>query len=122
MAGRLWMVRSAPMPFNSTPNVNKPTREQPLVLHAASFSESVDWVIPAGLAIDETPDQVELQGSFGRFHVAWKQHGKDKVRVERVLMLEEQLLPAAEYKQVRDFFLRFHGAEAAPIVLAAAAR
>ncbi len=122
MAGRLWMVRSAPMPFNSTPNVNKPTREQPLILHAASFSETVDWTMPNGLALDETPDQVELQGSFGKFHVAWKQQGRDKVRVERVLTLEEQLLPASEYKKVRDFFLKFHGAEAAPIVLAATAR
>lgn len=119
MGGRLWMVRSVPIPFGRTPNVNKPKREQPIVLRPASLTEVVEWSLPEKVAIDELPDAVKLSGNFGSFAAEWKKEGSTAIRVERALKLENQLLPAADYKQVRDFFLQFHGAEAAPFVLAA---
>ena len=119
MGGRLWMVRSVPMPFGRTPNVNKATREQPIVLQPASLTEVVEWALPEKTTIDELPDPVKLSGTFGSFTAEWKKENATTVRVERALRLENQLLPAADYKQVRDFFQRFYGAEAAPFVLAA---
>lgn len=119
MAGRLWAVRTAPMPFNGTPNVNKPTREQPVLLRAASFAETIDWEIPAALKLDELPDPGKLSSPFGSFQSTWKQDGS-RVHVERGLTLENTILPVEDYKQIREFFLRFHGAESAPIVLTAA--
>jgi hypothetical protein len=119
MGGRLWMVRSAPMTYYGTPNVGKAARTQPLVLAPASFSETIEWALPAGMKVDEMPDADQVRSAFGAFQSAWKSPEAGKVRVERSLTLENTVLQPDAYRGARDFFLRFHGSEAAPIVLVA---
>lgn len=118
MRGKLWTIRSAPLPFRGTPNVNKADREQPLIIRPVFFEESVDWHFPANLKLDEVPDAAALESPYGNFKASWKAN-PGAIRVDRALTLESSVLPAAEYAKARAFFSRFRGAEAAPIVLLA---
>jgi hypothetical protein len=118
MRGKLWMVRSAPVPFRGTPNVNKADREQPLIVRPLFLEESVDWTMPANLKLDELPDADALETAYGKYRSSWKANGP-AIRVERHLTLESSIIPASEYAKARQFFSRFRGAEAAPIVLLA---
>lgn len=118
MRGKLWMIRSSPLPFSGTPNVNSPTREQPLMVRPVHLEEKVSWVFPAHLKVDELPDSDSLQMPYGRFSAQWKASGST-ILIERNLTLEDTILPQTEYAQARSFFSRFRGAEAAPIVLLA---
>lgn len=118
MRGKLWTIRSAPLPFRGTPNVNKAEREQPLIVHPVFFEESIDWQVPANLKLDEVPDAEAQEFAYGNFKASWKTSGAS-IRVDRSLTLESTVLPAAEYAKARQFFARFRGSEIAPIVLLA---
>lgn len=118
MRGKLWTIRSAPLPYRGTPYVNKAEREQPLIVNPVFFSESIDWNFPTNLKLDELPEADALESPFGKFQTRWKAEG-GKIRVERNLTLESMVLPASEYLKARQFLSRFRGSEAAPIVLLA---
>jgi hypothetical protein len=118
MRGKLWTIRSAPLAFQGTPNVNKAEREQPLIVRPVYFDESIDWNVPASLKLDELPDADSMEAAYGKFKNTWKA-GPAQIRVERQLVLESVVLPATDYPKARQFFSRFRGSEAAPIVLLA---
>jgi hypothetical protein len=113
---RLWFVRTAPMPYYGFPNLSKSTRTQPVILDPASFEETIVWTLPATLKIDEFPDSGQLTVPFGKAGANWKIEG-NTVTATRNMQLQASVIPPAEYKQARDFFLQFNGLEAAPIVL-----
>jgi hypothetical protein len=118
MRGKLWMIRSSPLPFHGIPNVNSAKREQALVVRPLFLEEKVSWAFPENLKIDEVPDSDTLQMPYGKFATSWKPEG-NRIVVERNLMLEDTILPVGEYAKARTFFSRFRGAEVAPIVLLA---
>jgi hypothetical protein len=116
MKDRLWIVKSTPMAYYGVPNLSKPTRTQPVILEPISFSESVEWTLPDTLKLDEMPDADGQTAAFGKHSASWKADGL-KVSFQRSILMRQAMVPAAEYKATRDFFLRFNGIEAAPIVL-----
>ena len=118
MQRKLWMVRGTPMAFYGIPNLNKPSRDQPLVLTPLSFSESVIWNLPPNLKLDELPTLAVFSTAYAKFSTEWKS-SPGRVEVLRALEVQSQVVPAENYKIARDFFSRFHGAEAAPFVLLA---
>ena len=118
MQRKLWMVRGTPMAFYGVPNLNKPSRDQPLVLTPLSFSESVIWNLPPNLKLDELPTLAVFSTAYAKFSTEWKS-SPGRVEVLRALEVQSQVVPAENYKIARDFFSRFHGAEAAPFVLLA---
>ena len=118
MKGKLWMVRSMPTNYAQVPNVNKSEREQALVLYPASFSERVNWKIPDTLKVDEMPEADKMESALGKFE-SWSKQSGDEIEVKRAIEIQSGVIPVAEYKTTRDFFMRFHGAGEARIVLVA---
>ncbi len=118
MKGKLWMVKSVPMTYDSMPNVNQPQRVQPLVVHPTSFSESIEWHLPERLTVDELPDSVSGETEWGSFRTEWKQAAR-QIAVRRSLVLRPGIVPSAGYQPARQFLMRFNSAEVAPFVLLA---
>ncbi|WP_162179965.1 DUF3857 domain-containing protein [Bryobacter aggregatus] len=118
MMGKLWMVKSSPMSYESMPVLNKATRTQPLVLQPVSFSETITWHLPSTLKIDELPDPDKMEAGFGKYDSTWKTED-GAVRVERQLELQAEVVPVAQYAKARELMMRFQGSEVAPIVLVA---
>lgn len=116
MKGRLWMVRSMPGSYVRAPNVNQSEREQPLVLHPVSFRERVSWNVPETLSLDELPDGDKLEKPFGKFQSTWKQE-ENRIEARREIEIQSGVIPVADYRATREFFLRFNGSGEAPIVL-----
>lgn len=116
MAGRLFMVRPMPLGFYGIPNTNKAERDQPLVVKPIHFVEKATWTIPAELKVDELPGSDAGLAPGVIMKSDSKQQG-NILEASRQLFLEDAVVPPAGYKQIRDLFMRFHGAAESPFVL-----
>ena len=72
--------------------------------------------MPAGFAVDELPDRVSVETSFGTFQA--RVEVKDGViESSRELTVMPVVLPAERYPEVRAFFEKVLVAEQAQVVL-----
>jgi hypothetical protein len=78
--------------------------------------DSVVIQLPAGFAIDEIPDPIEIDSPYGVYHASWKT-GNQSVTFEQSLEIKEMLAAPAEYSKVKDFFDKVLGGQSAPVVL-----
>src|ERR1044072_8249475 len=92
-------------------------RTQPVVLTSNSYTETVRVKLPAGFAVDEVPDAVKLETSFGSY--ATNYEVKDgQLLFTRKLIQRATTIPADQYSSVRSFFEKIRSAELSPVVLA----
>jgi hypothetical protein len=94
-----------------------PTRKYPVVLHANAYSETVNVKLPAGFTVDEVPDAVKLETSFGTYVTSYEVKNNQLV-FKRQLSQQAMTIAAADYDKVRKFFESIRAAENAPVVLA----
>jgi hypothetical protein len=91
-------------------------RAHPVKLYANAMKETVVFNLPAGFAVDEVPDAVNLETPFGKYST--KYEVKDgKLFFTRHLMTNRMLIPVEKYSQVKDFYSKIHAAEQSPVVL-----
>jgi hypothetical protein len=91
-------------------------RTLPIMIRSQAYTETVRIKLPAGFVVDELPDPVRLETSFGSYFASYKVDGSELV-LTRVLTLQRSTLPASQYSIVRSFYERILAAEQAPAVL-----
>jgi len=91
-------------------------RQHPVLLTPSAYSETTKIKLPAGFDIDEMPDAVKLETSFGTYTTSYV--AKDGQLVfTRTLVVRPATIPVADYAKVRSFFERIRAAEQSPVVL-----
>jgi len=116
LQGRL-MVVQPPMNRLELPVLTASTRETPILLEPLDETDVLDLAIPAGSSIDEVPEPLTRQASFGSFSIKW-QTMDGHVSRNVSLLIRRSTVPAASYKEVRAFLDAFREAERQPVVLA----
>jgi hypothetical protein len=96
-------------------------RRLPVRLESRLRQDSVVIQIPAGFAIDELPEPIEIDSPYGVYHASWKT-GDEKatnssVTFQQSLEIKEMLAAPSEYAKVKDFFDKVLGGQSAPVVL-----
>ena len=92
-------------------------RKTPVVLTANAYSETVNLKLPAGFAVDEVPDPVKLDTSFGSYSTSYEVKGEELL-FTRKLVQRAATIPVEQYNSVRTFFEKIRAAEQSPVVLA----
>ena len=117
MQNRLLVFKPAVVSRQETLSLTEPKRKHPVVLEARWFSETVRFKLPAGFEVDELPDPLKLDASFGSYKTTYAVKDGDLI-FTRSLAQRAETIPAAQYQTVRSFFERIRAAEQAPVVLA----
>ena len=117
MQNRLLVFKPAIVSRQESLSLTEPTRKHPVVLESRSFSETVHVKLPAGFEVDELPDPLKLDASFGSYNTTYVVKDGELV-FTRTLAQRAGTIPAAQYQTVRSFFERIRAAELAPVVLA----
>ncbi|HYN84538.1 MAG TPA: DUF3857 domain-containing protein [Pyrinomonadaceae bacterium] len=97
--------------------LGKESRRHPVVLESRAYNETVRVRLPQGFDVDELPEPVKLDSDFGSYAASYEVKDGHFVFTRRFVQ-RAATIPAAEYKQVRDFFGRIRAAEDSPVVLA----
>lgn len=92
------------------------SRTHPVVLESHAFTETVRVKLPVGFHVDELPEQVKLDTSFGSYKTSYEVKSGELVFV-RSLAQKATTIPADQYQTVRNFFAKIRAAEQAPVVL-----
>ncbi|MBC7898957.1 MAG: hypothetical protein H7070_02790, partial [Saprospiraceae bacterium] len=72
--------------------------------------------LPAGFAVDEMPDAVNLTTAFGKYTTTYEVK-ESKLIFTRSLTTNRSAVSIERYKEVKDFFTSMLNAEQAPVVL-----
>jgi hypothetical protein len=96
--------------------LTEPKRTNPIELDSAAVKESIVFNLPAGFTVDETPDPVNLDTSFGKYSTTYEVKG-NKLVFTRSLVTNRSLIPVEKYAAVKDFFTKIRDAEQSPVVL-----
>ena len=92
-------------------------RKHPVVLTSNAYSETLNLRLPAGFDVDEMPDAVKLEASFGSYATTYEV--KDgHLLFTRKLVQKAGTIPVEQYAAVRTFFEKIRAAEQSPVVLA----
>ncbi len=116
MQNRLLVFKPAIVSRSDSIYLTEKTRIHPIVFDSDSFDETATFSLPKGFSIDEMPDAVNLETSFGKY--SSKYEVKDgKLIYSRSLVTKRTTMPADKYSTVRDFYTRILAAEQSPVVL-----
>jgi Transglutaminase-like superfamily len=116
MQGRLLVFRPAIVSRRESLSLTEPARKHPVVLTPNAFTETTKIRLPAGFEVDEMPDAVKLDTTFGSYVTSYVV--KDgQLLFTRTLIVRQATIPVAEYSMVRSFFERIRTAEQSPVVL-----
>ncbi len=108
MRGRLLLFRPAVLPRRGTLLFSDDKRENPIVLHAQAFEETVHAKLPAGFKIDEMPDGGKLETQFGSYTASYT--SKDgELLFKRKLEIRSATFPADQYAALKTFFEQVAG-------------
>jgi hypothetical protein len=116
MQDRLLVFNPAIVSRRESVFLTEPSRTHPVVLDSRAFTETVRVKLPPGFLVDELPDQVKLDTSFGSYKTSYEVKSGELVFV-RSLAQRASTIPADQYQTVRSFFERIRAAEQAPVVL-----
>ena len=117
MQGRLLVFRPAVVSRRESLALTSATRKHPVVLRANAYSETVRVQLPPGFVVDEVPDAVKIQTSFGSYVTSYEVKDNQLI-FKRQLSQQAATIAAADYESVRRFFENIRAAENAPVVLA----
>ena len=117
MQDRLLVFKAAIVSRRESLFLTAPARKHPVVLDPYAYTETVNVKLPAGFDVDELPDAVKLDASFGSYAATYAV--KDgQLHFTRTLVQRAATIPADQYATVRGFFERIRAAELSPVVLA----
>ena len=116
MQDRLLVFKPAILSRRDSLLLTEPTRKQPVVLEARRFSETIRVKLPEGFEVDELPDPVKLDASFGSYNTTYAVKDGQLVFTRNLTQLATTI-PVAQYQSVRSFFEKIRAAEQAPVVL-----
>jgi len=117
MQGRLLVFKPAIVSRRESLSLTEAKRKHPIVLRSTSYSETVRIQLPADFAVDEMPDAVKLDTSFGSYATSYEVKDGHLV-FTRKLVQNAASIPVEQYNLVRGFFEKIRAAEQSPVVLA----
>ena len=117
MQDRLLVFKPAVVSRRESLTLTAPLRRHPVVLRANAYSETVKVQLPVGFTVDEVPDPVKIETTFGSYSTSYEVVGGELV-FKRQLSQKATTIPAAQYDSVRKFYESIRAAENAPVVLA----
>ena len=117
MQGRLMVFKPAIVSRREDLTLTAAKRLHPVVLRAASYSETVNVQLPAGFTVDEVPDAVKIETPFGSYVTSYEVKD-NKLVFKRKLSQQATTIAASDYEMVRKFYESIRAAENAPVVLA----
>jgi hypothetical protein len=92
------------------------SRSHPIILNSEAIKETIIFNLPTEFEVDEIPDAVNLETSFGKYTTSYEV--KDgKLYFSRTLVMNRSTLPVEKYNTVRDFFSKIRQAEQSSVVL-----
>jgi hypothetical protein len=115
MQGRLYVVRPGLLASGGEYFLPAKERSAPVKLESDLRRDSIRIQIPAGYQVDELPAPVRIENAYGSLEASWAVENGEII-MKQTLEIRQRVAPAAEYRQVREFFDRLTGAETAPIV------
>ena len=116
MQNRLLIFKPAMVSRRASLFLTEPGRRYPIVIPSHVSSESARFKLPAGFQVDEIPDPVKLEATFGSYSAVHSVENGDLV-FTRTLTLRRSILPTEQYPAIRGFYERILAAEQAPAVL-----
>jgi hypothetical protein len=116
MQDRLLVFKPAIVSRRESLSLTEAKRKHPIVLRATAYSET-QVQLPAGFVVDEMPDPVKLDTSFGSYATTYEVK-EGQLIFTRKLVQNAATIPVEQYNTVRGFFEKIRAAEQAPVVLA----
>lgn len=116
MQGRLMSFVPAIVSRREAVALTKAERHLPIVINGNAFAESAEVILPEGFIVDELPDPVKLETSFGQYTASYSVEG-NKLRYQRAMTVHNAILPREQYSVARNFYDTILGSEQAPVVL-----
>jgi hypothetical protein len=116
MQNRLLVFKPAIVSRRDSLQLTELTRKQPIVLDARNFKETIRIKLPEGFEVDELPDALKLDTSFGSYNTSYLVKDGQLVFTRNLTQLSAKI-PVAQYQSVRSFFEKIRAAEQAPVVL-----
>jgi len=117
MQDRLMVFKPAIVSRKEALALTDAKRKNPVVLTSNAYSETLHLKLPAGFNVDELPDPVKLDASFGSYMTNYEVKG-DELVFTRKLVQKAGTIPVEQYNTVRTFFEKIRAAEQSPVVLA----
>ena len=117
MQGRLLVFKPAVVARRESLQFTGGARKHPVVLGAHAYTETVRVKLPAGFDVDELPDAVKLDATFGSYSTTYAVR-EGQLHFTRTFVQRASTIPADKYAEVRGFFERIRAAEQSPVVLA----
>ncbi len=117
MQDRLLVFKPAIVSRRESLPLMRSRRAQPIVLPSNAYSETVRVKLPEGFAVDEMPDPVKLDTSFGSYSTTYEVKDGQLI-FTRKLVHKAVTIPADQYASVQSFFEKIRAAEQSPVVLA----
>jgi hypothetical protein len=114
---RLLVFRPAIVAQRESLSLTETARKHAVVLESHAYTETVKVKLPAGFVVDELPDPVKMDATFGTF-AATCEVKDGQLRFTRTLIVRSATIPVGDYATVRDFFEKIQAAESSPVVLA----
>jgi hypothetical protein len=116
MNNRLMVFKPAIVARRTGFSFSEPSRKYPVVLRSQQATDVVRVKLPEGFKIDELPDAVKIDASFGQY-VSHFEVTNGMLIYTRNVSMTPSVIPPERYSEVRSFFQRVASAEQAPVVL-----
>jgi hypothetical protein len=116
MQDRLLVFRPAVIGSFEPLSLTEAKRHHPIVLESEAYSDTVRVKLPAGFEVDEMPDAMKLDTSFGTFSATYEVKDGHLI-FTRTLVQRAATIPVEDYSKVKSFFAGIRNAEQAPVVL-----
>jgi transglutaminase-like putative cysteine protease len=116
MQQRLLVFKPALVSRRESLFLTEAVRVHPIVLNSRAFTETLHLKLPAGFEVDELPDPLKLDASFGFYNTTYAVKDGELI-FTRTLAQRAGTIPVAQYQSVRSFFEKIRAAEQSPVVL-----
>ncbi|RPJ60565.1 MAG: DUF3857 domain-containing protein [Acidobacteria bacterium] len=116
MQNRLLVFRPALLSRREAVSFMEGVRQHPVEIEPEGFEEQAEIALPDGFVVDELPDSLKLESTFGAYESAVEANG-NILKLHRRLSLKPMFLDSDKYTEVKTFFDRISAAEQAPAVL-----
>ena len=117
MQQRLLIFKPAVVSRRDALALTESKRKHPVVLDPLAFKETVRVKLPSGWDVDEIPDGVKIDTSFGSYNANYEVK-EGQLVFTRNLVQKPSTIPVDQYGSVRSFFEKIRAAEQSPVVLA----
>ncbi|MBK9154700.1 MAG: DUF3857 domain-containing protein [Chloracidobacterium sp.] len=116
MQNRLLVFKPAVASRTNSLTLTEKSRKHPITFESNSFTEEVHVELPNGFEVDEMPEPVNMNMSFGTYETKYEL--KDgKLLFTRSLITKRASVPSNKYSEVLNFFSKIREAEQSPVVL-----